>query len=59
MIRKIGMWIRNYLFNNHDSCYTDREYEGIAVFGLCGGLLIGGTISNVCSRCKYYVGEKE
>ena len=42
LIRKIGEWLRKIIIGNHyDNCYSAREYEGIAVFGLCGGL-VGG-----------------
>ena len=39
--QNVGKAIRNILVNPHESCYTDREYDGTAVMGCCCGLAGG------------------
>ena len=44
---------------NYDKCYSDREREGYASMGCCGGLT-GGTkatdyLSEMCIGCPHYV----
>ena len=43
----------------YEKCYSDREYEGYASMGCCGGLT-GGTkatdyLSEMCISCPHYV----
>lgn len=59
MIKKIAKWIRDFIFNYYDNCYTDMEYEGHASMGCCGGV-VGGTsatnyLSETCVSCPYLV----
>ena len=47
----------------YSRCYSIREDQGIAVFGMCGGV-VGGSInteylSEDCINCPYYVGFDE
>lgn len=59
MIKKIANWIKGIIFNYYDNCYTDKEYEGMATRGCCGGI-VGGTsatnyLSETCVSCPYLV----
>lgn len=50
------------LKTEYDDCYSYMEDVGVAVFGLCSGV-IGGTeetdfVSEKCIDCPYYVGRK-
>ena len=43
----------------YEKCYSDREHEGYASMGCCGGLT-GGTkatdyLSETCCSCPHYV----
>ena len=43
MFEKIKAMIQRFkLWHSHESCYTAREDEGYALFGMCGGT-VGGT----------------
>ena len=46
----------NYYFS-HKSCYDDRERQGKAVFGMCGGVAGGdfnsGYLNYDCMDCPY------
>ncbi len=59
MLEKIGKWIRNHIFNPYECCYTDREYEGVAVMRCCGGLTGGDKNTDYlqykCIECPYLV----
>ena len=44
---------------DYDKCYSEREYEGYAAMGCCGGL-VGGTsatdyLSEMCCSCPHLV----
>ena len=59
LLEKIGIWIRNHIFNHYDCCYTDMEYRGIASMNCCCGIA-GGTyateyLSETCINCPYLV----
>ena len=56
LLRKIGEWLRSHMCNHYSNCYSAREYEGIAVFGLCGGLMLDEEIRPTCKECPYFVG---
>lgn len=62
MLEKIGKWIRRHIFNTYECCYTDREYEGIAVMGCCSGLVGGDkntdNLQYMCINCPYFVDVK-
>jgi hypothetical protein len=47
--------------DHYDDCYSDREKEGIAIFGLCGGLHNGtkSTQQEMCINCKYYLPDEK
>lgn len=51
------------VMTDHDKCYSKMETQGIAVFGMCGGVVGGdkGTeyLDYKCIDCPYYVGFKE
>mgnify|MGYP000424597850 FL=1 len=47
--------------SDYDKCYSEKEYDGIAVFGCCRGM-VGGTrntenLSEMCIDCPYYTKE--
>lgn len=47
------------IFNPYDSCYTEQEYIGNAIMGMCSGY-VGGTqatgyLSEQCVSCPYLV----
>lgn len=47
--------------SDYDKCYSEKEYDGIAVFGCCRGM-VGGTrntgyLSEMCIDCHYYTKE--
>lgn len=47
--------------SDYDKCYSEKEYDGIAVFGCCRGM-VGGTrntgyLSETCIDCPYYTKE--
>ena len=48
---------------SREHCYEEMEKQGIAVFGMCGGLTGGdrysGNLQYDCIDCKYYVGFKK
>jgi hypothetical protein len=60
ILKKIGGWLRSIICNRYSNCYLEREGEGIAIFGLCGGLLGGDKHSDYvqyeCIDCPYFVG---
>lgn len=50
------------LKTKYDDCYSYMEDVGVAVFGMCSGM-IGGTeetdyVLEKCIDCPYYVGNK-
>lgn len=51
LFKKIGRYF------SHDSCYNDMEQRGIAVFGMCCGVVGGDANSNYlsyqCMDCPY------
>lgn len=50
MFEKIKAMIQRFkLWHSHESCYTAREDEGYAVFGMCGGTV--GGIRNLIKTC--------
>ena len=59
MIKRIKEWIKQIRYNRSlESCYNDMENRGIAVFGMCGGV-VGGDhsteyLSIECINCPYY-----
>lgn len=59
MFEKIKAMIQRFnLWHSHESCYTAREDEEYAVFGMCRGT-VGGTrntgyLSEECIDCPYY-----
>ena len=59
MIKYISEWIKEKMYKHYDRCYAERESEGVAVFGMCGGLLGGDKdteyLSYDCIDCPYYV----
>lgn len=47
--------------SDYDKCYSEKEYDGIAVFGCCRGM-VGRTrnteyLSEMCIDCPYYTKE--
>lgn len=52
---------RNRLVSYYDRCYSDKEYEGYAAMGMCGGIYgygdEGESISDDCIDCPYFIGE--
>ena len=42
----------------NSSCYTLMEYEGIAIFGMCGGKVDENGQQSDCEDCPYYVGVR-
>lgn len=59
MIKRIKEWIKQIRYNwSLESCYNDMENRGIAVFGMCGGV-VGRDhsteyLSIECINCPYY-----
>ena len=59
MIKRIKEWLKQIRYNRSlESCYNDMENRGIAVFGMCGGV-VGGDhsteyLSIECINCPYY-----
>lgn len=59
MIKRIKEWIKQIRYNRSlESCYNDMENRGVAVFGMCGGV-VGGDhsteyLSIECINCPYY-----
>ena len=56
------IFIISRLKTEYDDCYSYMEDVGVAVFGLCSGV-IGGSeetdfVSEKCIDCPYYVGYK-
>lgn len=50
------------IFGFHECCYTQREHDGYAAMGSCGGM-VGGTkateyLSEMCVDCPYFVNVK-
>ena len=50
-------------FLDYDKCYSEREADGYAIFGCCGGM-VGGTkqtnyLSEICVGCPYLVLSEE
>lgn len=45
-------------FFSKNQCYKQREKEGTAIFGMCGGLVGGDKATDYlqysCVDCKYY-----
>lgn len=59
MIKIIKEWIKQIRYNRSlESCYNDMENRGIAVFGMCGGVVGGDRsteyLSIECINCPYY-----
>ena len=63
MIKNIAEWIKHHMYKHYDICYSERESEGIAVFGMCGGLVGGdkdsGHVQYECIDCPYWVLENK
>ena len=60
MLEKIRKWIKRIVYkSSHDYCYDMREAEGIAVFGMCSGVVGGdrgtGYLAWYCVDCPYLV----
>lgn len=59
LIKRIKEWLKQIRYNwSLESCYNDMENRGIAVFGMCGGV-VGGDhsteyLSIECINCPYY-----
>lgn len=47
--------------SDYDKCYSEKEYDGIAVFGCCRGMVDRtrntGYLSEMCIDCPYYTKE--
>ena len=46
------------MYKHYDQCYAERETEGIAVFGMCGGLYGDDNHTELqykCIDCPYNV----
>lgn len=59
MIKRIKEWIKQIRYNRSlESCYNDMENRGVAVFGMCGGVVVGDHsteyLSIECINCPYY-----
>lgn len=48
-----------FFTSDYDKCYSEMEYEGIAVFGLCDGIVGGDEhteyLNYDCIDCPYFV----
>lgn len=59
LIKRIKEWLKQIRYNwSLESCYNYMENRGIAVFGMCGGV-VGGDhsteyLSIECINCPYY-----
>lgn len=62
MIKRTKEWLKQIRYNwSLESCYKSMEDQGIAVFGMCGGV-VGGDRSTEylsidcidCIDCPYY-----
>lgn len=64
MLEKIRKWIYRMKYNwSKQSCYDSMERQGIAVFGMCCGIVGGdrgtGYLAYSCVDCPYFVGLEE
>lgn len=64
MLEKIRKWIKQMKYNwSKQSCYDSMERRGIAVFGMCSGVVGGdrntGYLAYSCVDCPYFtfIGE--
>lgn len=62
-IQKIKVWWNKIKYYwSLEKCYSDREQEGIAVFGLCSELAGGSSateyLSEECITCPYFFNDK-
>ena len=57
MMFKIFKKIMDFIDWDHRRCYNEREDEGVAIFGLCSGLVGGSKETNHlqedCVNCRY------
>ena len=59
VILLILVFVIRIITTDYDKCYSEREYEGYAAMGCCGGL-VGGTsatdyLSEICVECPHLV----
>ena len=59
MIKRIKEWIKQIRYNRSlESCYNSMEEQGIAVFGMCTGVVGGDRsteyLSIECINCPHY-----
>jgi hypothetical protein len=60
MIKRIVIWIKKIKYYwSREHCYDQREYEGYAAMGSCGGLAGGDSSSGYlqfsCIECPHFV----
>lgn len=57
LLNFIGNKIQNRVFGSYNSCYTQKQYEGIAIWGNCSGITDGSNTSEglaeQCIGCPY------
>ena len=63
LIFVVIVWVIQHFTSDYDKCYLEREDEGYAIFGCCGGMT-GGTrqtnyLSEICVGCPYLVLPEE
>ena len=59
MVKRIKEWLKQIRYNwSFESCYNNMEDKGIAVFGMCTGVVGGDRsteyLSIGCIDCPYY-----
>lgn len=60
MVKRIKEWLKQIRYNwSSESCYNNMEDQGIAVFGMCAGAVVGGDrsverLSINCIDCPHY-----
>ena len=64
MVKRIKEWLKQIRYNwSFESCYNDMEDKGIAVFGMCTGVVGGDRsteyLSIGCIDCPYHTPVSE
>ena len=63
-MRRFLIWIKKIFaklvwFFTRESCYAQMENAGVAVFGMCSGVVGGSSntqfLADMCCDCKHYV----